>query len=409
METDVSVGKFYDDNIVTFWQGKKTTKFQVSLSDLPITITESEDKKRNLTINSTISFENIITAGKLTSQSHKITLYSKELTDTEFDELKIIKDWLENLKSSIKKWKILNISYINNSEEITNSDQPLQIRKKSLLDNEVWRFFMSLKNWLFTNFSEQRNNDWIFEPEISSKLINDFVTKIPKSQQAYEQILKRLKKSNTEFIFDSFTNATFPLIIADIQRSSRKEQYQKNLELYTDWLIKDVYIHIGKTDNNLGNNWVPYVQTPNAPKELASISMGSAILVYFITLKCWLELAWYEKSYSHPSVMLLDEIDSFIHPTLLPKLSEILRWISRQTQLFITTHSPIFIDLFSKENIFYIKPIEKIWKITLNRSDIFSYKQIIDSIIDDSERKMFIDMPNSELFINWIVEDLYPV
>ncbi len=369
-----------------------------------------------------IKFQNIISAWNLRSINQWLSFYSATENVIDDDISTAVAKLSEKFKTakiqpeqkwSIQKW-ISTWSGILN--QITNNDNdwimPTDLNNKSTIpDSKEWKVLTLLRSDIISTYIEKRSEDSVYEPEISSKAIYEFVTKIPKTQLAFEQILKRLKRKKDEYIWqENFSNATFPLILADIQRSSRVKEFKKDLSLYTDSLIHNVYIntHGSGDEKQIWNIGTPYIVTPNAPKELASISMGSAILVFFIALKNWLNLEYSERSYTLPGVMLLDEIDSFIHPLLLENLSEVLVSIWKNTQLFITTHSPTFIDLFPKENIYYIKPVEKIGKLAINRSDVFSYKQILD-ILPEEDREPFQGKKNSELFVDGVIDDLYPI
>lgn len=54
-------------------------------------------------------------------------------------------------------------------------------------------------------------------------------------------------------------------------------------------------------------------------------------------------------------IILIDEPDIYLHHRLQKKLKECLDKISLNTQVFLTTHSPIFINAYSLENLFLLK------------------------------------------------------
>jgi AAA15 family ATPase/GTPase len=170
-----------------------------------------------------------------------------------------------------------------------------------------------------------------------------------------------------------------------------------------------MYIQDGSVSANekIWNDWMILVETPNAPRWFTSISAGSAVLIFFITLKHWLQLPFGKRSYSTPSIILFDEIDSSIHPTLLAWFVQILRELSEKTQLIFSSHSPTFIDFFSKEEVFYLKPKEALWSIKTTKSDLLSYDQII-KCLGENDRESFLNETNSQLFINWMIDDIYP-
>ena len=130
--------------------------------------------------------------------------------------------------------------------------------------------------------------------------------------------------------------------------------------------------------------------------------------MYFITLKNWIELNRIEKPYDEPDIMLFDEIDSSIHPSLIWRFCDLLKIVSKRIQLFITTHSLCFIDNFEKKEIFLLKDH---WSFAMNTkvlSNIYSYEDIITKL-DKKEKKVFDNMLPSELYINSYVDTLFPI
>lgn len=413
LETDLYLWQYFEDNVVTYWPWKKTTKIYTEVSNIPIRYKKDGDIEI-LEKYDKILFQNIISAWSNKSKKHLLSAYykRKDFLDWNLDKAfqELFRD-NKNIKPVELYWSADKFAQIWN-EDINQQDiRNERDSKSTITDKNEGQVLRSLKWEIVTSFIERRSEDWIYEPEISSKVIYDFVTKIPKTQLAFEQIIKRLKRKKWEHVwYENFNNATFPLILADIQRSKKVSEFRKDLALYTDWLVQDIYIntHWNTDEKQIWTIWTPFIVTPNAPKELSSISMGTAIMVFFITIKNWLNLEYEERSYTRPGVILLDEVDSLIHPMLLAKLSEVLTNISKTTQLFITTHSPIFIDQFKKENIYYIKPVEKIGKISINRSDVYSYKEILDQCSPE-DRKNYEEKKNSSLFIDGLIDDMYPI
>ena len=114
-----------------------------------------------------------------------------------------------------------------------------------------------------------------------------------------------------------------------------------------------------------------------------------------------------EKSYKNPEIMIFDELDSSIHPSIVPIFVELLISLSKHIQIFISTHSTSFIDCFNREQLFLIKDI---WsfneKVNVN-SNILSYEDILNSL-NEKERIVLSSMNNSELYVNCDIDSVFP-
>jgi AAA15 family ATPase/GTPase len=106
--------------------------------------------------------------------------------------------------------------------------------------------------------------------------------------------------------------------------------------------------------------------------------------------------------------MLLDEIDSVIHPSLLGNLTEVLKNIGEKTQLFITTHNPYFIDNFSTDNIYWIKDSFSSVENKINYKNIYSYKEILSLIKDKDSKKIMQSKSVSDLFVGGFINKAFP-
>ncbi|MEK7645139.1 MAG: AAA family ATPase [Patescibacteria group bacterium] len=224
------------------------------------------------------------------------------------------------------------------------------------------------------------------------------------NEQIYQEALRRLKDGGVPSNKTSLENSEFIFLISDIEKNKIiKEKFANDLNLYTKGIVRGVSI------NSKGSL---SVSSPNGPDGIWTISNGTSVLVFFITLLNWINLRSLERSYQLPHVLLLDETDSIVHPTILIEFIEVLRALSRRVQIFITTHSPYFLDGFSTEEIFYIKDAASIAGDVVvegaNRCNIYNYKTIIENL-SPKEQKYISDKKNSELFCQGTIEGIFPV
>jgi predicted ATP-dependent endonuclease of OLD family len=133
------------------------------------------------------------------------------------------------------------------------------------------------------------------------------------------------------------------------------------------------------------------------------LSAGTAVLIYFILLKNWVELN--NKSFLAPEIMLFDEVDSIIHPSLMQNLNEVLKGISKKIQIFITTHSPHFIDCFEKDQVYWLRDTTADTE-SKTTSNVYSYEEILSKLKKNTE--FFKKQTNSKLFIEGLLDSVFP-
>jgi len=219
--------------------------------------------------------------------------------------------------------------------------------------------------------------------------------------QAIDQLWKKLRKPWTS----NFTTAKFIFLLADLQWNLEQfKTFKKDLSFFTNWVLRNVYIN-----ENGSHGWKGdiFVESPNWPRNIEFISAGTSIMLYFVLIKNWIKLPMHEKSYKNPEIMVFDELDSSIHPSIIPMFVELLISLSKNIQIFISSHSTSFIDCFSRDQLFLIKDI---WsfneKVNVN-SNILSYNDILNSL-NDKEKEVLSWMDNSELYVNCDIDSVFP-
>ena len=323
---------------------------------------------------------------------------------------------LKNLSLDFR-WKIKKVekekidSSTNvESEEIFKTVK--EISKTNVYESKIWEQIKIDENLEFLQMFQIITKDKIISYDDLSSfskcswLIYDFVTlsrEINKKEISLEAI-KDLKNKNVEKWVSNFSTAKFIFLLADIQRNDIAfKKFNDDLDFFTDGILKKAYINM---DWSYGSKWDIYVDSPHWPKDIELISAWTAIILFFVLLKNWLSLDI--KSYQIPNVMIFDELDSAIHPSLMWKFSELLVIISKNTQLFITTHNTNFIDNFDRKDIYLLKDIWSFSDKVEVESNILSYEKIISSL-NQEEKKEFKDIANSNLYINWYIDSFFPI
>ena len=115
---------------------------------------------------------------------------------------------------------------------------------------------------------------------------------------------------------------------------------------------------------------------------LDNLSTGEKVIMYLILSKC---LA----IFNDIELLLIDELDAHLNPALLKIYYDILTQISTTIPVIVTTHNPVFVNLVSNENLFWMengrvlpKTKQTKYKI-LNKlaSGLFTVNDIIENII----------------------------
>lgn len=389
------------ENIVTIWRGLSQTKISTTISWIKHTTQLRYPWKNILKIYQPEEFTFEHTISKSTLSSEKWVLkYSWKTKEVEI--------WEVN-KAFFNEHGFIKLSAIVNWEIKLEALQQKEVFKKQFLGELEDNSIIEEKNRDYLDIFERVVNNKIihFEnnQETCTKNIYDFITKKYTSEK-YKSIVNKIKWEEEYRFFQSFEKASFIDLLSDIQKNKDiYKKYSRDLDFFSDGIIKNIKI------NTIGKEWGKgeiFVKTPHWPKDVEYLSTGSAVLVYFITLKNWIELNRIEKPYDEPDIMLFDEIDSSIHPSLIWRFCDLLKIISKRIQLFITTHSLCFIDNFEKKEIFLLKDH---WSFAMNTkvlSNIYSYEDIITKL-DKKEKKVFDNMLPSELYINSYVDTLFPI
>lgn len=407
LKTDADFSDVFYDNVVTYQKGKSKAIFKTTVVDMNSTIIYADKSSSTYFKPSMYRFEN--TFGKKgSSPIHQSLFYTGEFCKVKNNEdnntgLPRINDFMisEN-KKKIEDQLVYDNSF--EKDKIEKGENEKYIENNADEDFEdSYKYFDIFKNYQKSVYS------WVDQKIFSSTSIYNYVTKRIDNNDIYEQVLNRLKTVDEKNNYSQtpLSKAEFIHVLADVQKNEKQlNEFYRDLDLYTKGLVNKIYIN---TEGKVGNKGEIRVESPHAPRDIFCISAGTAVLVYFILLKNWLELMPDKRSYIKPDIMLMDEIDSIIHPSLMGEITEILRSISKYVQLFVSTHSPDFIDCFEKDEVFWLKDINSIDQKTKDRSmsSIYSYKDIVERIPENKE--YFANKNNSELFIDGLIDSIFPL
>jgi predicted ATP-dependent endonuclease of OLD family len=168
-------------------------------------------------------------------------------------------------------------------------------------------------------------------------------------------------------------------------------QFKSNIIRFIDLISDDITVFI-----NDGSN-------PTTSGKGSGLQRLSHILLIYKIIK--------EMS-DNSVILLVDEPDVYLHASLQRKLKELLQEVAVSSQVFLTTHSPIFIDTYSLKNVFLLD-VEK-EPVTYQRSPNkeftkISTKSITFTNVDGANKiRTYLGLENiasQDLQeCNWIVE-----
>lgn len=402
LRTDPDFSTEFFDNIVTYGKGMSKTVFKTTISGISSKRIHYRKDDKLYFAPEKFVFENAISKKTSASAYHKL-YYTGDFSRIAEGSLSSFDKGFELEEEEFKKAVSFKhyeneLVYERNFEERIETTENKELVKVSDEKN-----FKNQEN-LYALFSEFKDKiySWVRPKSFSSSAIYEHVTETYESE-IYDQVLRRLNSKEDNVSFVPFRKARFIFLVADIQRDERqKELLKRDLDLYTDGIVKDVIINTDGSQGTKGEIWVESPHNHN-PKDITSISAGTAVLIYFIVLKNWVELS--NKSFVSPEVMLFDEVDSIIHPSLMQNFNEVLTNISKKIQIFVTTHSPHFIDCFGKEQVYWLRDT------TLDlgaktASSIYSYEDILGKVKKNSE--FLKKESNSKLFIEGLLDSIFP-
>ena len=213
----------------------------------------------------------------------------------------------------------------NKNEGGNSSKTPLPERAiQSFLDN-VYFFFVESVNISF--------------PTLINTLIDD-IYDIEYSDSRFKGLKRELKE-----YFESYTTGLLRVLedLSDDINPIFKE-YKDN------WGVGfDLGIDVKKFRDLITDQIVFYI-SDGSNKNIAGKGSGLQKLAYIL-----MHARIIEKIKPGRAVFLLiDEPDVFLHQKLQRKLLQHLRNLSQKAQVFITTHSPTFIDSYRLENVFLL-------------------------------------------------------
>lgn len=174
------------------------------------------------------------------------------------------------------------------------------------------------------------------------------------------------------------------------------------------WLFVNKIIHEAKLDYHINS---PDNHHPDAPFELKLINNFNKAEINFSDLSSGekvlmsLALALYNSKFDRefPKVLLLDEPDASLHPSMVKQFLDVIQTIfvqEKKVKVIMTTHSPSTIAIANEEALFVMnKTGTRIQKTNKDRAlKILTTGVPSLSINYENRRQVFVESPNDVLF-----------
>jgi len=153
-------------------------------------------------------------------------------------------------------------------------------------------------------------------------------------------------------------------------------------EFHNTWGIKFVVPKNTNRFREILNEEISFVLTDDTKSEIKSKGAGLQRLGHIL-----LNLRIIEKLTSSRKncILIVDEPDIYLHSRLQKKLNERLKELSKKTQIFITTHSPLFIDGYKMKNLFLLElSVENRFSTRKNEKGNILDTKLVDLKKDDA-------------------------
>jgi len=227
--------------------------------------------------------------------------------------------------------KKFNLDSIDKTEGKKLKITGIRNREESMNDKAI-KIFLGKINFFFI---ESINVSF---PKLINNLIDELYD-IEYSQSRFRGLKGKLKES-----FDNYTAGLLEILNQLAEEinplfKEYKENWGVGFELETDV----------KKFRDLISDEINFYISDSSNRHIEGKGSGLQRLAYIL-----IHSRIIEKIKSKSVFLLIDEPDVYLHQGLQKRLLNHLRELTKTCQIFITTHSPIFIDSYTLENVFLL-------------------------------------------------------
>ncbi len=265
------------------------------------------------------------------------------------------------------------------------NDDGNDINISSSGDFEILYGKYNLKS-LIIGFPQARGNDTIDENEnnvgkVTQPHVNDL---FPLINNTDDHRLKSFNSWITGLYFDLIRNK-------DDSKTKKEEVIISETFKIISRITKKQISFKTVTSIDPPEVWVTTYDSPNGIP-MSMISQGFKIVIgwigYFLQrFVNTFPLTSPELSFKENAILILDEVDTSIHPTWQSSFLDILRQTFPQTQFIFTTHSPLMLAGLNKEQFVELTYIDNEVVALKNQIDTWSYnyRDILQKLFDTTD------------------------
>ncbi|MFT8351734.1 ATP-dependent nuclease [Clostridium saccharoperbutylacetonicum] len=173
-------------------------------------------------------------------------------------------------------------------------------------------------------------------------LINDLTEELFDTEYGNSEF--RGAKGELKIAFESYVNK-----LSEILSDLASEITPMFSEFQKTWSVNfELNSNVNRFRDLISDD-IDFVVNDGSNKRIDSKGAGLQRLAYIL-----LNIRIINKITKKPILFLIDEPDIYLHPGLQKKLLSYLRLMNSNVQIFITTHSKVFIDTYTLENVFLL-------------------------------------------------------
>jgi len=399
----------------------------LNLKEYPITLSDFNNLKKSITVTCTFSSESIATLleSKIKSKIKKIDGLEEFLNDLIFDESITIRKTINSPKKSFDSEQILMRDYKSDDFSFLygKSDEKLnEIIKKFSITIPVQGTGRNSKIEKIKYIKEYCTSKAI--PKIEKYIDDDYKTctllpdvELFKSDYGLEADTKFKTNSVTEILdyFSKETEENKKLAIIEAEIASEMQKEAQSVKNY----MSEYVSNLNKVEINPIITWKDAIKSVNVSfqfegdiKPIPMSHKGSGYRRLFMVAR-FRYLA--EKNKGLNVIYLIEEPETFLHPSAQEDLLNAFRDLSDDNQVLITTHSPVFAGATNVESVILCRKENGSIYETQNSHDKTSF---INNIVfelgikpsynlrDCHEKIVFVESHNDALFFNLLCTTL---
>lgn len=167
---------------------------------------------------------------------------------------------------------------------------------------------------------------------IASTFVNSLVFSELETNRKSEMRMPQPPDAPNDFLDEDGSNLA--LVLNDLEhRGDTKDKIVENLKKFNP-RIKDYSIRI------LGGTVQLFIREEGLEKPISAMRLSDGTLRYL----CLLAILCHPEP---PRLICIEELETGLHPDILPTIAELMKDAAQRTQLIVTTHSDILVSAFS--------------------------------------------------------------